>query len=313
MKKTLITTLSIGALIVAAILAFTGDVYTINQSGTAAEPLVIDMGGETITCVLIKGDYVVFQNAVVTGCNTFGIRVNGKHVKVLNNEIYDVARSNWDGSKCSGAGGWASGVRVADTSDVVVSGNTVHGLCGEGIGILRADNILVENNIVYDAFSVNIYLDQTSNAVVRNNYSYSTGDVRFYKNGQVARGISIGAESYSNWSFSVHDILIENNKLEKVRGINYITETSGTPYNIVVRNNTFINVPAPLVSLGSWATVGTVTPGTSIPPTVTKMPTRTTTPTKTPMPVFTITPSLTPAPQLICVQALSVVVCNRMP
>jgi len=155
--------------------------------------------------------------------------------------------------------------------------------------------------------------DQRANAVVRNNYSYSTGDVRFYKNGQVARGISIGAESYSNWSFGVHDILIENNKLEKVRGINYITETNGTPYNIVVRNNTFVNVPAPLVSLGSWATVGTATPGTAIPPTVTKMPTRTITPTKTPMPVFTITPSLTPAPQLICVPALSVVVCNRMP
>ncbi len=295
---------------------------TVTQGGTADDPVVIWGNGATVQCVLVQADYVVVRDLVVKNCNTFGIRANGKHIQILNNDVSDTVKSNkLSSGKCddSPSASWHSVIRAADASDIVISGNRVSQSCGEGISILRADNVTVENNIVFDTFSVNIYCDQCSNAVIRNNYSYSTGDLNFYKAGKVARGISIGAESYSGWAFNVHDILIEGNTLENVRGINYIQEQTGTPYNVVVKDNVFINVPAPLISLGSWATVisgGTPTAGNSTPtrtvtpaiPTATRtpiIPTRTASPTATNTPA--IVPSVTPECKLFV--GRNIVVC----
>lgn len=295
---------------------------TVTQGGTVDDPVVIWGNGATVQCVLVQADYVVIQDLIVKNCNTFGIRANGKHIQILNNNVSDTVKSNLlSTGKCndSSSASWHSAIRAADASDIVISGNTVSKSCGEGISILRADNVVVENNIVFDTFSVNIYCDQCSNATIRNNYSYSTGDLNFYRNGRVARSISIGAESYSGWAFNVHDILIEGNTLENVRGINYIQEQAGTPYNVVVKDNVFINVPAPLISLGSWATVisgGTPTAGNSTPtrtvtpaiPTATRtpiIPTRTASPTATNTPA--IVPSVTPECKLFV--GRNIVVC----
>lgn len=243
--------------------------YLLSQSGTEADPIIVWGNGSTLQCVEIRGSYIVWQDTKVTGCASFGIRIKGAHVQVLNNIVTDVVRSNWDGSKCSGAGSWDSAIRAADTTDVMISGNLVYRVCGEGISVLRSSYVAVENNVVYDAFSVNIYVDQASFSTVLNNWSYSTSDARYYKSGQVARGVSIGAESYSGWTFSVSNLIIEGNKLERVRGINFIQEQAGTPFNVIVRDNQFINVAAPLVNLGSWATVSgnvsvTATPGGTV-------------------------------------------------
>jgi len=230
--------------------------YTLSQSGTASDPIVVYGNGSTLRCVLITGAYVEWTNTIVTGCPSFGIRVKGAHVKILKNTVTNVSLKNWDGSKCIGdPASWDGAIRIADTTDVLVDGNLVYKVCAEGINPLRSDHVVITNNVVYDAFSVNIYIDQSSFVTVENNWSYSTGDTRFYKAGQAARGLSIGAEIYSGWVFNVHDILINNNTFERVRGINYIVEVSGTPYSVTVRDNQFISVPAPLVSLGAWATV----------------------------------------------------------
>lgn len=315
--------------------------YTLTQGGTVDDPVVIWGNGAHVQCVLVQADYVIIRDLVVHNCTTFGIRANGKGIQILNNTVYDTVKANQLASgKCNdGAGAsWHSALRAADASDIVISGNKVYESCGEGISILRADNVTVENNIVYDTFSVNIYCDQCSNATIRNNYSYSTGNMNFYRNGKVARSISIGAESYSGWAFNVHDILIEGNTLENVRGINYIQEQAGTPSNVIVRDNVFINVAAPLVNLGTWATVsnniigGTPTAGnptptrtatpsrTPAPATVTPaIPTVTRTatpiiPTRTASPVpATNTPVIVPTSTALCVPALSVWVCDKKP
>lgn len=262
--------------------------YTLAQSGTASDPIVVWGNGATLRCVLITGSYIVWRDTTVTGCASFGIRVKGAHVQIVSNIVTDVVRSNWDGAKCSGAGSWDSAIRAADTTDILISGNKVSRVCGEGISVLRSSYVAVENNTVFDAFSVNFYFDQSSHLTARNNWSYSTGDARYYKNGLVARGISIGAESYSGWAFNVHDILIEGNTLERVRGINYIVEQSGTPTNVTVRDNRFIAVASPLVNLGAWATVSNNVPVTATPANGTAVasstPSATVTATSTPRP-----------------------------
>lgn len=285
--------------------------YTLSASGTASDPIVVWGNGATLRCVLITGSYIVWRDTTVTGCQSFGIRIKGAHVQILNNTVTDVVRSNWDGSKCSGAGSWDSAIRAADTTDVLISGNSVYRVCGEGISVLRSSFVTVENNTVYDAFSVNIYPDNSFSVTIRNNWSYSTGDARYYKNGQVARGILLGAESYSGWGFQVRNLLIENNTLERVRGISYYAELTGSPSSIVVRDNKFIGVAAPLVNLGTWATVSGNVSVTATPPGTPQTATgtatigaMTATPSRTPpAPTSTATPapSVTPSPTCVLV------------
>jgi len=287
--------------------------YNMTQSGTPDNPIVVWGNGAKLRSVYITGNNVIWRDTIVTGADGFGIRVKGKNNQIINNTVYDTVRSNWDGTKCKQGGSWNSAIRAADATDIIIYGNNVSKSCGEGISILRSSNVTVENNTVFDTYSVNIYPDQSSFVTIRNNYSYSTGDTRYYKGGQVARGILIGAEIYTGWTYSVHDILIENNILERVRGINYYQEQAGTPYNVLIKNNVFINVSAPLLSLGSWATVAnniTATPGISTPatptvpvsatasrtasPTALQPPTATKTFTPTALPP-TVTKTFTPA------------------
>ncbi len=108
--------------------------------------------------------------------------------------------------------------------------------------------------------------------------------------------------------------------LDSKREINYYKEQAGTPYNVVVRDNVFINVPAPLISLGSWATVisGGTPPVSTPTKTVTPaIPTATRTatpiiPTRTASPV-TNTPVIVPTSTALCVPSLSVWVCDKKP
>lgn len=261
--------------------------FYLNKGGTFEDPVIIWGNGAKLRCVLLQADYVIFKDAYVDGCETFGIRSNGDHVQLLNNTVTNVVRMNLDKTtgKAGASTSWHAGVRAADATDILIAGNTVSEVYGEGLACLRVNGVDILNNYVSDAYSVNIYLDQCFNAKAQNNYSRSSGNPNFYKAGKVARGISIGAENYGGWAFSVNNILIENNTLEQVRGINFIQEQPGTPSNVVVRDNVFVNVPAPLVSLGSWATVSnsfTATPsGATFVPTIT--PSRTPTLTKAPV------------------------------
>lgn len=277
--------------------------YVLAKSGTESDPIIVHGNGSTLRCVLITGSYIVWRDTIITGCPSFGIRVKGAHVVVEYNTITNVVLSNWDGAKCVGdPRTWDSAVRAADTTDVIFRFNLIYKVCGEGLSVLRSSYVTIEGNTIYDAFSVNIYVDQASFTTVKGNWSYSTGDTRYYKAGQVARGLSIGAEIYSGWAFNVHDLLIANNTFERVRGINYIVEQAGTPYNVTVRDNQFISVVQPYVALPSWATVSnnvavTATPGgTAVTPTPSRTPAPPTATATSTVTTVTPTPSATSTP-----------------
>lgn len=300
---------------------FTGS-YNLTASGTVEDPIVVRADNAVFQCVYITGSNVIWAGSTVHNCDTFGIRSKGDNNWIIKNHVYDTVRMNLNKTtgKCL-EGDWHSAIRIADATGGGMVGNVVHDNCGEGLSFLRSDNLWIEGNTVYDNFSVNIYPDQASNIIIRNNYSYSTGNTNFYKGGLPARGILIGAESYTGFAFNVHDILIEGNTLESVKGINYYAEQAGTPYNVIVRGNTFINVPAPLISLGSWATIdGTPVPATrTVTVAVSKTPTQTPVPaTRTPVPNTPVpaTPTIAvtlPTPTAYCIPAHNVWVCDRKP
>lgn len=275
--------------------------YYLNKSGTREDPIIIWGNGAVVRCILLQdANYVILKDIYVNGCDTFGIRSTGDHVQILNNNVTNSVRMNLNTTTgaCGSSSSWHAGIRAADSTDILISGNSVTEVCGEGLAGLRVDGIDIIDNFISDAYSVNLYCDQCENAIITGNYSKSTGNTNYYKAGKVARGISLGAELYFGHTFGVSDILIENNVLENVRGINYISEQAGTPSNIVVRNNSFINVANPLVSLGSWATISnnllvTATPTFFVTSTPSYTSTMTNTPTVTSTPTITNTPTNT--------------------
>lgn len=60
-------------------------------------------------------------------------------------------------------------------TNIIISGNTVYGNHGEGIGLYqKSDNCIVENNFVYENRRVNIYNGESRNNIIRYNLIYGT-------------------------------------------------------------------------------------------------------------------------------------------
>jgi len=301
---------------------FTG-IYEFAASGTVEDPIVIRADNAVFQCVLITGSNVIWVGSTVHNCETFGIRSKGDNNWIINNHVYDTVRSNLNKTtgKCL-EGSWNSAIRIADATGGGMVGNVVHDNCGEGLSILRSNGtaenpMVIKDNIAYNNFSVNLYPDQSSFLEIEGNYLYSTGDTNFYKGGKPARCILIGAELYSGQPYNVHDISITGNTCENVKGIGYYAEMSGTPTNIFISENIFINVESPLIApifqAGNPVTATPAPATRTITATVSKTPTAPAT--RTPVPA-TITPTIAvtlPTPTAFCIPAHNVWVCDRKP
>lgn len=292
------------------------------QSGTEADPIVIDANGANIQCVNLLGDWLVFKNGFVHGCEGHGIYTDAKNIVIENNTVYDTVReNNSTATTCKNPNsGWGSAIKVRVGGDnVTIRGNTVHQNCGEGIAATRASNVMIENNIVWDNYSINIYIDNSRNVKVRNNIISCLGG--YLRNGNRPAGIGIGEEFYQGWGAQLHDLEIYGNEMRDCHaGIQGIGSDVGGVYtNILIDNNTvYSSIKRPIswdvaknsnviisnnklhalsiwvrnsagVSLVNNALIGAVTP---IPVTRTNTPTITAT--QSVPPTVTRTPTRTP-------------------
>ncbi|MBI3150574.1 MAG: right-handed parallel beta-helix repeat-containing protein [Chloroflexi bacterium] len=178
--------------------------YTINQSGTILNPVVIDGNGHTAQCVKVKGDYVTVTNFIVEDCESHAILILGKHVVVENNTVRYNVTENGKVNCENLEGGWGSGIKAERGShDVIIRGNKVYENCGEGIAATMSYKVLIENNTVWDNFSVNIYVDNAYHVKVFNNVVYCTGI--YLREGKYPTGIAFAEESYEGWGMQRHD------------------------------------------------------------------------------------------------------------
>lgn len=271
---------------------------TVSQSGTEADPIVVWGNGATVQCVDLKGSYIVLNGVTVQGCASHGILIRGQYITVTGNLVRHTVTSNGT-DKCAGTGQWGSAIKVyLGGQHIQITDNRVEQNCGEGIAVTRGVDVAVLRNVVIDAFSVGIYVDNSQDVTVRDN-TIRCSDPAYYRNNAPARGMLIGAENYSGWGFQLRDATLEANRVESCLGVRYYSQLSGTPSGISVRDNLFVNVPAPAVSLPTWASVTgnivtTATPnaGGTPPATLTARPSPT--PTRTPSLVPTRTPTPTP-------------------
>lgn len=297
--------------------------------GTPDDYIEVD-GSATMKCLVLSGQYIHVTGMNVTGCAGHGVLITGKNIIFENSTVHGTVTENGTG-KCNGSGGWGSAVKVqVGGENVVIRGNQVFENCGEGIASTRGVNVTIENNLVYDNFSVNIYVDNTRGAAVRWNDA-KCANPNYYRNGQPGGGIGLGAENYSGWGYQLQDVTIENNTMEGCKGIRLYEDSalaSGSPKNILIQNNLFVNsFQSVLVNVESAVSVnnvavsavqGTVTPSRTPNATViaSATPSRTATKSATPLPATvpaTLPPVPSSTPTMVCVPAFSVWVCNGKP
>lgn len=283
---------------------------TLSQVGTELDPVIVNGNGATIQCLKIAGQYIEVNNVTVTGRSSHGVLITGKHVTFQDSRVFGNVTENGT-AKCSGSGSWGSGVKVQiGGEDVTIRNNTVYNNCGEGIAATRGIGVVIENNTVYDNFSVNVYIDNSPNSNASGNIIYNTTDARYYRNNAPAVCVLLGTENYTGWGNQLTNVTVEGNTVKDCpKGIRFYGEVGGiiSGANVVIRDNTFINVPAPQVNVPG-AIVGTPTG-------VTRTPTRIT-PTNTPLPrtatntaIPSVTKTPTPIVTPVCFEDETVKVC----
>lgn len=200
-------------------------------------------------------DYIRIEGLEIRGLSSdssssdpAGIRLTGRghHIKILNNNIHDIANTARRGN--------AHGIHVLGTSKVAISqldiiGNKVHHLLtGRSESVTLSGNIdgfLVDGNEVHDNNNIGIVLaghyransdpnlDQTRNGVVSNNTIYRIDS---------SRNIEYGTDIHAAGGIYVDggkDIVIERNRTyANDFGIEIASENKGkNSSGIIVRNN----------------------------------------------------------------------------
>lgn len=297
---------------------------TISNSGTSLDYYDVDASQATIQCLKITGSYVDVTGATVTGCNSHGVLITGKNVIFENGTVYHNVTENGT-VKCSGSGSWGSGIKVAlGGENSIIRNNKSYENCGEGIAVTRGIVAEVKNNIVWDNFAANIYIDNSYTVTVTGNHS-SCQNPNYYRSGAPANGILLGNESYLGWGSKLKDVLIDNNTIERCKGVRLWNPINGVITGIVISNNNFLNVATPFVSVQGATVINNV----SLTRTPSMMPTVfTSTPSFTPSPSRTVTPietsslatktltlsptiTMTTTPTLTCILYPSYEICSR--
>jgi len=201
---------------------------------------VID-GGNTGNdpCVKISGDNVVVDHITVKNCHSHGIIVFGQNDTVQNSTVTNSVLENYP-PKSSNR--WGSAFKAERGSgNVTFLQNTAIGNFGEGFGITMTVGATLSGNTSIDNYSVNFYTDNSSNVVMDGNLAACSGAALYNRDGKRPTGISLGEESYSNWTTHPYNTLISNNVISGCgSGITYWgTGVSGGGLDTVtIRNNT---------------------------------------------------------------------------
>jgi parallel beta-helix repeat protein len=107
-----------------------GATLRLTKSGTAAQPIVLQSDGSTLTTLRIQADNVVVQGFNTNAGN--GIKARGTNITIRNNDV---------------RGASDDGIRCAPCTNSMVEGNTVKGSDGTGI-VIEGQGVTAQNNDV---------------------------------------------------------------------------------------------------------------------------------------------------------------------
>jgi hypothetical protein len=192
-----------------------------------------------------ESEHITIQHNRVHHTQTRAIGGGGDHITFAYNHIWEAVLEN-ENNAYNSRGGWAGALASygredgSPSTNIVMRGNLIHNVWGEGIIALRAIGFVVEDNTIFDAFSVNIYIDKVRDGRFEGNYLYSTSNAynrsdRPYP----ASGITIANEGAQPDHPVAEDLLITNNVIVGTgAGINYWHY----PYAPTFAGNTYLNI-----------------------------------------------------------------------
>ena len=158
-------------------------------------------------CVNLAGTNITVSGLAVHDCGNHGIQANNSSlINILNSRVYRAVLSN---SARTLSSGWGSGIKIRESSTVLIRGNTVYNNYGEGMGT-RGTNITIRGNLVYNNYSVNIYTN-SENALIERNFVYCTPNSGFERSGLPAVGIGMGEEYFAGWGARLRNARVLNN------------------------------------------------------------------------------------------------------
>ena len=271
-----------------------GGVYTervkIYSKGTASARITFrPYGSEKVT---LDGSSVPSDKAVVSLNETEYVDFTGfevrnapyigilgwyaRQTRILNNDVHDTVRGGiWVGADTTGyssditvsgnsvhntvlenryhnmgGGGWAGAVVVSVTERATISGNRIWNNDGEGLISLRSNRHVITGNTIFDNFSVELYIDNSRYARVDRNLIYSTGNPRYLRDGKRAAGIAVANETNANMNPS-SDNLFSNNIVVGTRwGFYYGNwESGGGLRSSQIVNNTFYGTTDEIIEI----------------------------------------------------------------
>lgn len=222
-------------------------------------------------------EYVDFTGFEVRNAPYIGILGwAAKQTRILNNDVHDTVRGGiWAGADTTGfssditvsgnsvhntvlenqyhnmgGGGWAGAVVVSVTNRATITGNRIWNNDGEGLISLRSNYHVIRGNTIWDNFSVELYIDNSRFATVDRNLVYNTGNPRYLRDGKRAAGIAVANETNADMNPS-SDNLFSNNIVAGARwGFYYgAWESGGGLRNTKVVNNTFYGTTEALLEI----------------------------------------------------------------
>ena len=182
--------------------------------------------------VYVSGESIV-RNCYIHHNGKIGLKVGGgsRNTLIENNEIShnnlnDAFDPLWE----------AGGMKIGDSSDLVIRGNNVHDNHGPGIWVdVHAVGVVIENNLVENNQTNGIDYEISSYGVIRNNTVRNNGHGHPSLGWMWGAGITIRSPNVE-----VYGNIVENN----YNGIMLIQTDRGSQYNlnnISVHDNVIIN------------------------------------------------------------------------
>lgn len=339
MNKKTIAALIASATIAGALAAVALTSKTINCTGKPDAIQIYDMGGAEYSSLTIEGAYCHVKNVTVRGSVSHGIKIgrwvyapsNTHHVELSDFHIYDSTTEGLDG-----VGSWGSCLKVeTNAHDIVIHDGEVNRCGGEAVGITGAENVTITNLVIRDGKQAGLYIDNTKGMTVDNLIVYCGTDALYYRNGKPSRAVLLGDEDYAQTlhTSKLGGIVITNVNSYGCGALQYWggqVEPNGVAGLTVTGvwwdayDKAWINagernqydISGIVYKTGAVITP-TITPtvvnNTTPTPTKTPAPTITRTPTPIFTPALTLTATKVPTATPVCVQALTVWVCDKKP
>jgi hypothetical protein len=216
-------------------------------SADRTQGIIVDSGSG------VNISHVVIRKNTVTRVPHSGIAVGAQRQNSARNVVVEknkVREANYQmRHRSPREGGWGSGISVLGSNGVKILKNDVRRTYGEGINCPLSNNCRVRRNTVVDAWNVMYYADNTSNSVWEDNVAKWTGDRTFtrdYGGGAFpAAAFSFGNEIgwYNGPGISTRNNTVRNNvAIGTYSGVGFIVESSAGFRDILVANNTFVDV-----------------------------------------------------------------------